>query len=131
MAIYKNHRKKSNRSYKSEDAIQSECYVWFNNTYRDLRGCLFAVPNGGARGALEGKILKMTGVYKGVSDMILLYNATAYLIEMKNQFGEQSPEQKEWQEKMDAQGFEYVVLRNIDEFKGFIKSIIPDHESYE
>ena len=58
------------KTYKSEDQIQHECYKWFHNTYPHLRGLLFAVPNGGARSALQGKIFKMTGVVAGVSDML-------------------------------------------------------------
>ena len=62
-------------AHKSEDQIQHECYVWFNNTHKDLRGCLFAVPNGGARSALQGRIFKMTGVVPGVADMLFMYKS--------------------------------------------------------
>lgn len=109
---------------KSEDAIQSECYVWFNNTYKKLRGCLFAVPNGGARSALQGKIFKMTGVFAGVSDMILLYNGSAYLFELKNERGSQSDKQIAWQKTMEEQGFSYFIIRDLNLFQQIIKSII-------
>lgn len=111
-------------TYKSEDAIQSECYVWFNNTYKELRGCLFAVPNGGARSALQGKIFKMTGVYAGVSDMLFMHQGETYCIEMKNDFGEQSDKQVIWQKKIEKQLFKYFVIRDLATFQKLIKEII-------
>ena len=48
------------KTYKSENRIQQECYMWFHNTYPEYRGLLFAVPNGGARSAIEGKLFKQT-----------------------------------------------------------------------
>lgn len=112
------------KSYKSEDAIQSECYVWFNNTYKELRGLLFAVPNGGARSALQGKIFKMTGVYAGVADMLFMYNNTVYCIEMKNDFGEQSLKQIKWQTLVENHGYKYVICRSLSTFQRIIKNII-------
>lgn len=113
---------------KSEDSIQSECYVWFNNTYKELRGCLFAVPNGGARSALQGKIFKMTGVYAGVSDMLFMYKGKTYCFEFKNEIGKQSDKQIAWQKIIENQGFNYMIIRNIDLFKEIINSILkPKH----
>lgn len=112
------------RNYQSEDEIQSECYVWFNNTYTDLRGLLFAVPNGGARSALQGKIFKMTGVYPGVSDMLFMYKGVTYCIEMKNEYGSQSIKQINWQTKVEKQGFQYFICRDLQTFQSIIKSIV-------
>jgi hypothetical protein len=77
----------------SEDALQQKCYVWFWNTYPHLRGLLFAVPNGGTRNAREAKKFNLTGLVSGVSDMILLYNKEAILIELKTEKGVQSKNQ--------------------------------------
>ena len=109
---------------KSEDERQHECYIWFHNTYPNLRGCLFAVPNGGARSALQGKIFKMTGVVPGVSDMIFLYNKVAYLLEFKTDIGIQSPKQIAWQKTMEKQGFAYFIIRDLNLFQQIIKSIV-------
>lgn len=111
---------------RSEDSIQSECYVWFNNTYKELRGCLFAVPNGGARSALQGKLFKMTGVYAGVADMLFMYNGVTYCLEFKNEIGQQSEKQIAWQKTIENQGFQYFIIRNFDLFQQVIKSIIRD-----
>jgi len=114
-------------SRKTEDQIQSECYVWFNNTYKKLRGCLFAVPNGGARSALQGKIFKMTGVYSGVADMLFMYKGKTYCIEMKNIYGCQSEKQIEWEKHIKSQGFCYYVIRDLKSFKILINQIIANH----
>lgn len=111
-------------SIKSEDRIQQECYMWFHNEYPDLRGLLFHPPNGGARNAREGAKFKTMGVYPGVSDFILLHAGRAYCIELKNSIGVQSKVQKEWEEAVKNQGFYYVVVRSLEEFKSEIERIL-------
>jgi hypothetical protein len=115
------------KTWKSEDAIQSECYVWFNNTHIELRGLLFAVPNGGARTALQGKIFKMTGVVPGVSDMLFIYKGKVYCFELKNKFGEQSEKQIAWQKKVEKQNVPYYLIRDLNTFKDIINSIIKNN----
>lgn len=110
--------------HKSEDAIQAECYMWFNNTYKELRGCLFSVPNGGARSALQGKIFKMTGVYAGVADMLFMYKGKTYCLELKNMHGTQSPKQIAWQKKIEENDFNYFIVKSLEEFQFIINSII-------
>lgn len=114
----------SNQPYKSENRIQQECVIFFHNTYPHLRGCLFAVPNGGARSVLEGVLLKKTGVVPGVSDMILLYRGEAYLFELKTEVGVQSDKQLVWQKLMESQGFKYMLIRSSGVFETIIKTII-------
>lgn len=104
-------------NYKSENRIQQECYMWFNNNYPHLRGCLFAVPNGGARSASEGKLLKLTGVWAGVSDMLLMYNGKTTCFELKTEAGYQSSKQKKWEALMKKQGFNYYIIRDITTFQ--------------
>ena len=109
---------------KSEDRIQQEIYVEFNNKYPNLRGCLFHVPNGGTRDKREAQKLKYMGVYPGVSDLIFLFDAKCYLIELKNEIGTQSPSQKDWESTVKKQGFEYVIFRTSEETLEYIDNII-------
>jgi len=109
---------------KSENRIQQECVMWFHNTYPTLRGCLFAVPNGGARSVLEGVLLKKTGVVAGVSDLILLYKGNAYLFELKTDTGSQSEKQENWQALMESHGFKYLLIRTKEIFESIVKTII-------
>lgn len=110
----------------SEDALQAECYTWFHNTYKELRGTLFAVPNGGARGALQGKILKRTGVVQGVADMLFMHKGKTYCLEAKTATGYQSEFQKKWQKTIEDQGFYYAVFRSLEQFKYIVEYIIKN-----
>jgi len=113
-----------------EHKLQCACVQWFNIQHRDLRGLLFAVPNGGARSKATAGMLKAEGVVPGVADLILLvprcfkahdddgwYNTIHGLcIEMKTAKGRQSPEQKAWQVIVEAKGYQYAVCRSFDDF---------------
>ena len=112
---------------KSEERIQQECYNWFHNTYPNLRGLLFHVPNGGARSSREGSMLKKVGVVPGVSDLIFLYRGQAYFIEMKNEYGKQSTKQFVWQKKVEAQNFKYFICRTLESFIELIELIIKQN----
>lgn len=109
----------------SEDALQQKCYLWFHNTFPNLRGLFFAVPNGGHRDAREAKRLNLTGVVSGVSDTIFLYRSRAYFIEFKRDDPKavQSKKQEDWQELVERQGFEYFIVRTLEDFKRLINMI--------
>lgn len=108
----------------SENALQQKCVFWFHNEFPSLRGLLFAVPNGGLRSGASAKTMHLTGVVKGVSDLILLYKSEAFLIELKSSTGTQKKEQKNWQDKVEIQGFEYFIVRSLEDFKKLIHSIV-------
>lgn len=112
---------------KSEDRIQQECYIAFNNKYPNLRKLLFAVPNGRYRNPIDAKILKMTGVVAGVSDMIFLYNGRAYLFELKNEKGVQSKAQKEFEKIVTNNGFKYYIVRDSKKFIEIIDYIVNNN----
>lgn len=113
-----------------EHKIQCACVKWFAYQHPELAGLLFAVPNGGARSKATAGKLKAEGVTAGVADLILMVpcivpckhdkgwvNEThALCIEMKTQKGHQSPEQKEWQAKVEQYGYKYAVCHSLDEF---------------
>lgn len=108
----------------SEDRLQQECYMWFWNTYPDLRGLLFAVPNGGYRTPQEAKKFKLTGVVSGVSDMLFMHNEKTYCFELKTQKGYQSAKQTKWQQTIEKQGFNYFIIRDLTVFQSLIKNIL-------
>lgn len=113
----------------NESKLQQTCVKWFNYQYMELRGCLFSVPNGGARDAVTGRILKMEGVVAGVADLILLVpnqHHHALLIEMKTEKGRQSPSQREWQKNIEQYNYKYVICRSLDDFIKTIKDYLND-----
>lgn len=112
------------KNYQSENALQQQCYMWFNNTYPQYRGCLFAVPNGGARSGIEGKLFKETGLVPGVSDMLLMISGYTYCIEMKTIIGFQSENQIKWQKTIERNGFKYYIVRTLEEFKTIVIPIM-------
>lgn len=123
-----------------EHNIQAACVRWFNLQWPQYRGLLFAVPNGGARSKATAGKLKAEGVVPGVADLILLVPRILYTriegsvgeaafqcglcIEMKTEKGRQSPEQKEWQAKVEAKGYKYAVCHSLDEFMDTINNYL-------
>lgn len=108
---------------KSESRIQQEIVMFFNNEYPELRGCL-CYNNNNSVGGLRGKLNKYLGVIKGRSDMVLYYKSFSVMIELKTEKGRQSEAQKYWEHLMRSQGFEYYIVRSLEEFKELIKKII-------
>ena len=111
--------------------MQCACVRWFRLAHHKIASLLFAVPNGGARSAITGAILKAEGVTKGVADLLLLVPNSQFhglCIEMKTKQGHQSPSQKEWQCAVEAQGYKYIVVRSLDQFMGDVTRYLTNAE---
>ena len=73
---------------------------------------VFAVPNGGLRNARVGAQLAAEGVKAGFPDIGLLVArppAHGLLVELKYGSGRLRPEQKVWQARLRAEGYECQV----------------------
>lgn len=105
---------------KSEDAIQQEIVMWYRNTYclkkHNPRNILFSVPND-SKNSVEQMRKISTGLYAGVSDIIVIHFGEVYFIEVKTEIGRQSNKQKEFQELIENQGFKYYLVRSLKEFQ--------------
>lgn len=112
----------------SEDRLQSDCFQWFHNTYLDLRGLLWHVPNGGSRNAHEANKLKAMGVVAGVADLHFYYKGQLHLFELKTEIGRLSPAQELWLAKIEYQGAKVKIIRDLETFKLFINLIIDGRE---
>jgi hypothetical protein len=108
----------------SEDRLQADCYQWFHNTYPDLRGLLWHVPNGGVRNASEANKLKAMGVVPGVADLHFFYKGNLNIFELKTEKGRLSPAQELWLAKIEYQGATVSIIRDFDSFQLAIKNII-------
>ena len=107
----------------TENVLQSNCYIWLHNNYPDLRGLLcYNLSN--SKNRVDGAKNKALGLQAGSSDMVFYYKSKAYMIEMKTKIGKQSKVQKNWQDTVKAQGFEYVIIKSLEEFQNYIKSVI-------
>lgn len=109
----------------TESKIQHICVCWFRQTFPKVADLLFAVPNGGWRGARAGAQMVYEGQVKGVADLILLYPAggkSSLCLEMKvpkhkgSSAGTQSKEQKAWQALVEHYGSTYIVCHGLIEF---------------
>lgn len=133
-----------------EDYIQNQAFLWFNNEFclkhHEPRLLFYSVANEiGASTAhaisaelkfkftkLIEKVLyrilnkfKLTGFKKGVADVHLCFpNGKLVYIEFKTPTGVQRPEQKEFQQRVEALGFNYYIVRSLGEFKEICTSHI-------
>lgn len=111
------------QSYVGESKIQGDCYKWFHNTYPNLRGLLCYNLNN-SKNKIDGNLNKAMGLQKGRSDMVFYYHGTAYMLEFKTPYGNQSPEQLNWMEKVEREGFQYHLIRSLEQFQTIINNII-------
>lgn len=109
----------------NEDILQAKIYKWYHNTYctklNNPKHCIFSVPNGGKRNKIEAVKLKATGLVAGVSDLIVIQPNRILFIELKIATGKQSQKQKDFQEVVQNLGFQYFVVRSLEEFKEVVK----------
>lgn len=92
---------------------------------------LFAVPNGGYRTKTTAALMKAEGQLSGVSDLILLKRkgrCGALLLEAKVKGNYQSSTQREWQKRIEEDGFIYKVFHSVEEFIEIIDNYLalPD-----
>ena len=73
------------------------------------------VPNGGARSAIEGSILRACGVKAGAPDLILIRGGKVFGLELKANGGRVSPAQAQAHEEMRAAGATVAIATGIDE----------------
>lgn len=134
---------------KTEDFLQQSCWKWFNENYgmkkHSPRLMFYSVANEigfsvGSEIAREYKIstspqgkfwkcinkvynkFKLTGFKKGVADVHLCFpNGKLVYIEFKTATGTQRPEQKEFQQQVEALGFKYYIVRSLEEFKSIVE----------
>lgn len=60
---------------------------------------------------------KATGMLSGVSDLIIIEQGRILFIECKDETGKQRESQVTFQNKVEANGYEYHLVRSLDEFK--------------
>lgn len=103
-----------------ESQLQIACVRWFRYQFPEYGELLFSVPNGGKRHIATARKLKAEGVVAGVSDLILLVPNRDFhglCIEMKYGKGRQTENQKNWQNKVEAEGYRYIVVKTFEDFE--------------
>jgi len=97
-----------------EANLQQKCVVWYNNN-RVIKGLgiIFSVPN---EATYQNKRFKNTGVLPGVSDLIVMEAGRVMFFELKTKTGQQSPAQAKFQEKVEALGYQYHIIKDLISF---------------
>ena len=113
----------------SEARLQSDCFLWFHNSFPAQRQMLFHVQNK-ARNAIEGNKFKSMGVVRGVSDLILILPGRVVFIELKVGDGKQSPEQVAFEYKVLSRGHTYWVIRSLVEFQSLVTELLGANGCY-
>jgi hypothetical protein len=114
----------SDKIYDSEDKLTADCYTWFHNTYPELRGLLFHVPNGGTRDIREATKFKAMGLFPGEADQFFFYKGKLHLIEFKLLKGKQSPSQVYIEHIFTEHGASYDIIRTFESYEALITNII-------
>jgi len=68
------------------------------------------IPNQATRGRY-----RYSGLLPGAPDLIVIGNNRIYFMEVKKHNGKQSPSQMIVQQMIEERGFEYYVVRSVDE----------------
>jgi hypothetical protein len=111
------------KRFKSEAQFQAACVAWFHNTYPEHRGRLFAVQNN-SENKVRGNNRKAMGLLAGVSDLVFISNKRVYFLELKMPKGTQSPAQKDFEDLVFSEGFDYYVVYTIEYFRMIINRMI-------
>jgi hypothetical protein len=104
----------------SELSLQGRCYQWAYNTYPDIRGILYHIPNGGKRTIIEAVQLKASGVVMGVSDLFLSAprrGLHGLYIEMKLPGEKLRDEQRIFASRVSKEGYSVYRIDNFEDFK--------------
>lgn len=84
----------------------------------------FSVPNEGSTSAIRTSHLKAMGLKSGVADLILLFDGgRTVFLEVKTEDGRQSDTQKRFEERVKYMGFDYHIVRSVDDVKIIVDKI--------
>ena len=135
----------------TESKLQQECFKWFRLQYPQYSKLFFAIPNGGARSAIEAKIMQGEGVVPGVADSLLsvpkkyfttvvrvsiAFTNSNYkghqeahwchglYIEFKAGKNKKTAEQLQFETEAVFYGYKYEVVRSFDEFEKIINQYL-------
>ena len=109
-----------------ESKIQQSCISWFRILH-SKDGIIFSCPNGANVTDANRNRLVKEGMLSGVADLqILLKSGRCVFVEVKTpaKSSRQSPNQKQFEKDVKEFGFEYYIVRSLDEFRDLAKKIL-------
>lgn len=101
-----------------EYAIQEACVTWFRLQYPEY--LMYSVP---MEATWRNKYyFEGLGSMAGVSDTIVMLPGHILFVEFKSRKGRQSPDQKIFQEKVELLGFEYFIIKSVEDFQRLVEN---------
>lgn len=107
-----------------EAQVQAMVTEWFRLLYPQY--LLFSIPNEAT--FRKAQYFKSLGMLSGVSDMILVLKDKVFFLEFKDIHGRQSDTQKQFQVKVELLGFEYHIIRDLQDVKQILRNNLPLNE---
>lgn len=111
----------------TEREIQKLVVEWFRATYKD-KGEIICVPNEITH--YSSNKWQAVGMRKGASDLIVILKDKVIFVELKTPQNKQSYEQVGFQRSIENLGYEYYVVRSLDEFIYVIKHAYMNKDNY-
>lgn len=105
---------------KQEAELQKSIVNYIHQNYPQL--LVFSVPNESTY--RRRNYFHQLGMLSGVSDLILVFLNTVLFIECKAPRGRQSIEQINFQKRVEALGFKYYIIRDLEELKELLNNEI-------
>lgn len=108
-----------------EHKLQCACVRWFRLQYPNV--LCFAIPNGGARSALTGAMLKAEGVVAGVPDLMIAVPKNGHaglFVEMKVKPNRPSKEQVQVIKRLEDAGYKVAVCYSFDDFVNVVNDYL-------
>jgi len=105
---------------KNEHHLQCVIVQWLDLMNYDF----FAIPNGGLRNIRVASALKREGVKAGVADLFICKPNANYhglFVELKIGSNKQQPSQVEFEQVVKKHGYQYVVVKSIDQMMELLK----------
>lgn len=100
----------------TEHRLQLECIAYFRNEFeRHGKGVIIPVVN---EATYKNRNFE---ICKGASDLILVLPGRTVFCELKTIKGVQSNRQKEFESKVSALGYKYIIIRNLEQFKNLLR----------
>lgn len=103
---------------KSEAELQKSIVEYLNKNYPQV--LVFSVPNEATY--RRRNYFHKLGMLSGVSDLILVFLNGVIFIECKTPRGRQSIEQNNFQKRVEALGFKYFIVKDLEELKDIINN---------
>lgn len=113
-----------------ESRIQRAVIKWWAAAHMSFsihEHLLLSIPNGGRRDVLTAVTLKREGLRKGASDLFLSVKRGGYAglwIEMKQPDGHLTPEQKDFQSDVTAQGYAAFTCYSFEQATNLISDYL-------